>query len=176
MPPATGAVLKNPSPQRSSTNDELRARASLLDSEIAAFSALPAELDGLLTERAVVQDALDSILYPVLTLPSEITSQIFCWTLLPRAAPFWAALRGASLRLGQICRVWRQIALSTRGLWNTLDISVMYPSPRTLEAEQALVRMFLSRAGSSPLNISLYHGDTDSFRTMLDILIPYSRT
>ncbi|KAJ7137251.1 hypothetical protein C8R46DRAFT_1234632 [Mycena filopes] len=80
-----------------------------------------------------------------------------------------------SLRLGHICRVWREIALATRELWTTLDLSILYPNRRILESHQALVCAFLSRAASSPLHISL-SGDTNSFRAILDILVPYSRT
>ncbi|KAJ7162321.1 hypothetical protein C8R46DRAFT_1194020 [Mycena filopes] len=176
--PQIGTDLKKSSPQRF-TNDDLRARASLLDSEIAAFSALSVELGSLLTEREVVQEALDAISYPVLTLPFEITSQLFRSTLEPRdpkpSASSALASQRASLLLGHICRLWRQIALATPELWRTIDLRVHHPTPRILTARQALARTFLSRAGSSPLVISLY-GDSDSCRTILELMAPYSRT
>ncbi|KAJ7162322.1 hypothetical protein C8R46DRAFT_955304 [Mycena filopes] len=153
--------------RRSRSEGELYPCASSLDQDIAA----------LLADCAVVQEALDAIVYPVLTLPFEITSEIFRWTLGPRDPPQSLASQQASLRLGHICRLWREIALSTRELWNTLDIVVSPPSPHILVASQYLARTFLSRAASSPLNISLSCGDADSFRiSMLDMLIPYSRT
>ncbi|KAJ7126647.1 hypothetical protein C8R46DRAFT_973092, partial [Mycena filopes] len=147
---------------RSKNEGELYARASSLDQDIAA----------LLADCAVVQEALDAIVYPVLTLPFEITSEIFRWTLGPREAQSSLASQQASLRLGHICRLWREIALSTRELWNTLDIVVSHP---ILGASQYLARTFLSPAASSPLNISLSCGDAGSFRIMLDMLIPCSR-
>ncbi|KAJ7162308.1 hypothetical protein C8R46DRAFT_955297 [Mycena filopes] len=169
---APGIVLNN-SPTGRESNDDLRAHASRLDSEIAA---LRAQLDNLLTDRAVVQKELDALTYPVLTLPFEITSNIFRSTLSPRDPDDPAAAwQQSSLRLGHICRLWRQIALATRELWNTLDLTLDYPSPRSFEAQQSLTRTFLSRAASSSLKISL-DGDQSSFRTMWDILIPYSRT
>ncbi|KAJ7162318.1 hypothetical protein C8R46DRAFT_347619 [Mycena filopes] len=191
-----------------SSNEKLRVRAASLDRDIAALlgnravvhamplteiavespfqaharaSSLDQRIAALLRERAVVQKGLDAISYPVVTLPFEITSQIFLWTEIPRnsrESPSFLSRSSAqlnSLRLGHICRVWRQIALDTRGLWNTLEVALDHPSPRRLRAHQSLTQTFLSRAASSPLHISLC-GDRKSFRTMLDILVPYSRT
>ncbi|KAJ7162358.1 hypothetical protein C8R46DRAFT_1283198 [Mycena filopes] len=173
MPLAAPNISRNTlSPQQSTVarvNDDLRARASSLDSEIAA---LQARLDKLLADRAVVQEGLDTISYPVLTLPFEIISKIFRSTVDSRDV---AVSNRVSLQLGHICRMWRQIALSTPELWNALDIRVSYPSLQFLGVQQYLARLFLSRAASLPLDISMY-GDPASFRTMLDILIPYSRT
>ncbi|KAJ7703692.1 hypothetical protein B0H17DRAFT_901456, partial [Mycena rosella] len=55
-------------------------------------------------------------IYPVLTLPNEITSRIFIDYLAShgRIRPF---MRTAPLLLAQICRPWREIALSTCKLW-----------------------------------------------------------
>ncbi|KAJ7162350.1 hypothetical protein C8R46DRAFT_1037568 [Mycena filopes] len=160
------------------THDELRTRASLIDSELAALPS-GAELGKLLLDRAVVQGGLDAISYPVLTLPFEITSKIFRSTLGPKDAnpstSSYLASQRASLRLGHICRVWREIALATRELWTTLDLRITHPSRRILESHQALVRAFLSRAASSPLHVSL-SGDTNSVRAILELLAPYSRT
>ncbi|KAJ7137250.1 hypothetical protein C8R46DRAFT_1322133 [Mycena filopes] len=153
-------------------NDDLRARASRLDSGIAA---LQVRLDNLLADRAAVQEGLDAISYPVLTLPFEITCKIFRSTLNAQDWRDAAVSNRVSLQLGHICRMWREIALSTPELWNTLDIRVSYPSLQFLGVQQYLARLFLSRAASLPLDIPMY-GDPDSFQTMLDILIPYSRT
>ncbi|KAJ7162304.1 hypothetical protein C8R46DRAFT_1353275 [Mycena filopes] len=172
-PPEAGTalVVKNPSPQ-SFTNADLRVHASRIDSEIAA---LRAQLDNLLTDRAVVQKELDAITYPVLTLPFEITSNIFRSTLGPRDPGDPEAAQRTSLLLGHICRLWRQIALATPELWNTLGLGVHRPIPRILAGRQALARTFLFRAASSSLDISLY-GDSDSCRSILELIIPYSRT
>ncbi|KAJ7762638.1 hypothetical protein B0H16DRAFT_1269504, partial [Mycena metata] len=89
-------------------------RASNLDTKIAI---LRAQLDDLLAQRATVQEGLDAITYPVLTLPVEITSQIFNWTLAPGGAASTLTAEEKSLILGHICRLWRQIALSTPELW-----------------------------------------------------------
>ncbi|KAJ7162359.1 hypothetical protein C8R46DRAFT_1222484 [Mycena filopes] len=175
IPPAAGRADASSSRR---THHELRARASLIDSKLAALPS-DAELDNLIVDRAVVQEGLDAISYPVLALPFEIISKIFRSTLEPREPNQFMSLHLASqrtsLRLGHICRVWREIALATRELWTTLDLSITHPSRRILESHQALVCAFLSRAASSPLHISL-SGDTNSFRAILDILVPHSRT
>ncbi|KAJ7162330.1 hypothetical protein C8R46DRAFT_1000347 [Mycena filopes] len=154
------------------THHDLRVRASQLDSQIAA---LRAQLDKLLTDRATVQTGLDAISYPVLTLPFELTSKIFRSTLGPKDPQDPEALQRASLRLGHICRVWRQIALATRELWSSFELTVDELAPPIFDARQTLARTFLSRAAPAPLDITLY-GDPDSFPTMLDIVVPYSRT
>ncbi|KAJ7667265.1 hypothetical protein B0H17DRAFT_836591, partial [Mycena rosella] len=54
--------------------------------------------------------------YPVLTLPPEIVSQIFvnCLPIHGRVRP---SPTTAPLTLTQICHHWREIALSTSALW-----------------------------------------------------------
>ncbi|KAJ7162345.1 hypothetical protein C8R46DRAFT_1104363 [Mycena filopes] len=176
--PGVGRIAsKSPSrPRFTEVNEELRTRALHLDSDIAELCS---RLEKLLVDRAVVQEGLDAISYPVLTLPFEIISKIFRSTLGPRepkpSASSALASQLTSLRLGHICRLWRQIALTTRELWNSFDVDLHSPSSRMLEARQSLTRTFLSRAASSPLHFSLA-GDANSFRTMLDILVPHSRT
>ncbi|KAJ7210922.1 hypothetical protein GGX14DRAFT_312071, partial [Mycena pura] len=71
-----------------------------------------------LRQRLSDQDAniseLNLIAYPVLTLPTEITAEIFKWCidtderLLPSVAP---------LLLTRICRDWRDLAFSIPALW-----------------------------------------------------------
>ncbi|KAJ7228149.1 hypothetical protein GGX14DRAFT_331655, partial [Mycena pura] len=57
-----------------------------------------------------------SIVYPVLTLPPEITSEIFI-RCLPAETVDVVCTRNAPLLPMQICRTWRQIAISMRVLW-----------------------------------------------------------
>ncbi|KAJ7858204.1 hypothetical protein B0H13DRAFT_1469952, partial [Mycena leptocephala] len=73
-------------------------------------------LQSLHKERDLLQDRLDAYVYPVLTLPVEIVSEIFinCLPPYPKHPPKRSVL---STLLGQICRTWREIALSTPALW-----------------------------------------------------------
>ncbi|KAJ7762640.1 hypothetical protein B0H16DRAFT_1311834 [Mycena metata] len=158
FPPTTNENFREP---LRLTSHELRTRALTLDTEILALCT---QLDARLTDRATVQEALDTIVYPVLTLPVEITSEIFCWTVLHpgRVPPTWIPLHQHFV-LGQICRVWCQIVLSTPKLWNTITL-------RALDGVegQNLFRLqtFLSRAAPLPLSISFYNHiawETDVF-------------
>ncbi|KAJ7108306.1 hypothetical protein C8R44DRAFT_531522, partial [Mycena epipterygia] len=54
--------------------------------------------------------------YPALTLPNEITSQIFV-ACLPEDGRVTPSPHTAPLLLAQICRHWRNIATSTCELW-----------------------------------------------------------
>jgi len=109
-----------------------------------------AKLDRLIAllsaERQSLQAQSDAIVYPVLSLPPEITAEIFLRCLLfdttPRPSP-----SKAPLLLAQICRQWRQIALDTPALWRSLRC--------TDETPVELFRLWLSRSGSLPLDLSL---------------------
>ncbi|KAJ7642873.1 hypothetical protein B0H17DRAFT_1216329 [Mycena rosella] len=160
------------------TNQELRARERVLDAEIARARAY---LDQVLSEREMVQNDLDAIIYPVLTLPVEVTSQIFCWTLAKTgriAFPHNLSLLGQSLHLGQICRLWRQIALSIPQLWNHMDFSLNVHSNNRQTSSVFLILTCLSRAASSPLSLFLHvHiGDIKGAEPILDAFAPYSKT
>ncbi|KAJ7204565.1 hypothetical protein B0H12DRAFT_1330552, partial [Mycena haematopus] len=67
-------------------------------------------------EKTCTQKRLDSYTYPVLTLPNEITSEIFTKFIpvYPSPPPFTGLL--APTILTQICRKWRDIALTTPAL------------------------------------------------------------
>ncbi|KAJ7716301.1 hypothetical protein B0H16DRAFT_1262513, partial [Mycena metata] len=54
-----------------------------------------------------------------LTLPPEVVAGIFV-PVDPKRAPQKGLL--APITLGQICRIWRQIAFSAPSLWRTFEI------------------------------------------------------
>ncbi|KAJ7919675.1 hypothetical protein B0H13DRAFT_233296 [Mycena leptocephala] len=134
-----------------STAHELRIRASNLDLELAVAQAV---VNRLLSDRGAVQEELDAITYPVLTLPPEIISQIFSWTLAPGGPKADLTPLEGPLRLGQICRLWRQIALSMPALWNIFHLEIDDESNDFKECYIFRVETFLSRAASLPLSIS----------------------
>ncbi|KAJ7724873.1 hypothetical protein B0H16DRAFT_1384676 [Mycena metata] len=69
-----------------------------------------------------LQTQLDSIVYPVLTLPVEITSKIFVECLPHKREKGVVNPREAPLLLMQVCRAWRNTAISTLALWSTFDV------------------------------------------------------
>ncbi|KAJ6562466.1 hypothetical protein B0H19DRAFT_1144629 [Mycena capillaripes] len=95
---------------------DLRAhRARVADLE-AKILDLERSLSALRTEKLQVQQRLDSYKYPALTLPNEIVSEIFIHFLpiYPLCPPLTGTLSPTALT--QICRQWREIALSTPAL------------------------------------------------------------
>ncbi|KAJ7709461.1 hypothetical protein B0H17DRAFT_915327, partial [Mycena rosella] len=98
----------------SSSSDDLRNIVAEINAQILHYQSL---IDNLLAKREGAQLQLDSIVYPVLTLPSEITCEIF-----HQCLPTWVHRNSsepweAPVLLSHVCRAWREIALSTPALW-----------------------------------------------------------
>ncbi|KAK7012854.1 F-box domain-containing protein [Favolaschia claudopus] len=111
-------------------------------------------------ERHSIQEKLAHTTFPILTLPVEITSEIFLSLLsssppsFPRPYP-----RVAPILLTQVCRTWRNIAYSLPRLWATLHLSFPYPWRRKVQQWSneytSFIRDWLRRAGTAPLTLSL---------------------
>ncbi|KAF7334569.1 F-box domain-containing protein [Mycena venus] len=86
--------------------------------------------------------------YPVLSLPPEIVSEIFANFLpvYPECLPNSGLL--SPMLLCRICRLWREIALSTVVLWRAI-------SKERLLAELELLRTWLARSRYYPLSLNL---------------------
>ncbi|KAJ7364694.1 hypothetical protein DFH08DRAFT_276250 [Mycena albidolilacea] len=96
----------------------------------------------------------NSTIYPVLTLPPEITTEIFI-----RCLPVqWYHLpspRDAPLLLLQICSCWRALTLCTPALWKHLDMA-LHPYPRRMENTERHMTEWISRASLAPLSLGFY--------------------
>ncbi|KAJ7827090.1 hypothetical protein B0H13DRAFT_1575131, partial [Mycena leptocephala] len=86
----------------------------------ADLAALVCAITSLENAQQEVEESLALVVYPVLTLPYEITSRIFVACLpsdgvrpSPDAAP---------LLLARICGHWRKFALSTGGIWCSIHL------------------------------------------------------
>ncbi|KAJ7151860.1 hypothetical protein C8R43DRAFT_1190435 [Mycena crocata] len=137
--------------------DVQRARLTETRRKIIAFQD---ELERLEKERQELENLLETFGYPVLTVPPELVSKIFLECLDP---PGWASKRHAPLLLAQICRQWRDILLSTPGLWNSISLE-FYQNysddyPDTSDSDCKLMRMWFHRAGATPLFIRLTCSD-----------------
>ncbi|KAJ7757581.1 hypothetical protein B0H16DRAFT_1537114 [Mycena metata] len=139
-----------------SSNADLRTRLAALDASIAE---LRLRLKGLEDLRRPIQRQLDYIIYPVLTLPPEITSHIFLHCL-PHPLPglddcdkYAPNTKLVPLLLLQVCRTWRDIVLSTPYLWNSLHLG----RGMFLGADIAkIVADWFDRAGSCPLTFNFH--------------------
>ncbi|KAJ7487377.1 hypothetical protein B0H11DRAFT_2015421 [Mycena galericulata] len=116
-----------------------RARLSQIKAEI---KNLERTLRALIEEREETEERLEAYKYPVLTLPSEITAEIFTHFLpvYPLCPPSMGPR--SPTRLTHICRPWREIALSTPWLWRGIS-------------KTELLESWLTRSCSFPLSIKL---------------------
>ncbi|KAF7331459.1 hypothetical protein MKEN_00024600 [Mycena kentingensis (nom. inval.)] len=128
--------------------DAERARLIELEKRIAELERLLAPLR---SEHETIQAQLGAYTYPVLSLPHEITSEIFLQTLPdPPATPPLIGLNSPQNLLG-ICSQWRDIALATHGLWQTIHVPRV---PSSSTQTPPAIRAWLSRSGNLPLSVA----------------------
>ncbi|KAJ7211560.1 hypothetical protein GGX14DRAFT_329134, partial [Mycena pura] len=95
-----------------------------LDAEILRFRAHAEEyITALEQQRRAVSESLARVVYPVLTLPNEITSRIFVQCL-PDHGRVRPSPRSVPLLVAQVCRRWREVALATCKLWSSIDVHI----------------------------------------------------
>ncbi|KAJ7850037.1 hypothetical protein B0H14DRAFT_2764520 [Mycena olivaceomarginata] len=121
-------------------------------------------LEQLEARKLAVQSELNGFIFPVLTLPLEITTEIF----LRYAAdvhsaydvPFglhdWLSRRISVLL--KVCRAWTTLALSVPALWATLNVGSLPARRQAPGAMKALVDTWFSRAGALPLSFTWFGG------------------
>ncbi|KAJ7641198.1 hypothetical protein FB45DRAFT_1124739 [Roridomyces roridus] len=150
--------MSQPYPKATRAAD--RARVAAIDTEV---SELEERIRVLQLEREPCKRRLDAYIYPVLTLPNEITSEIFIHFLPPY--PACPRLRGleSPTSLTHICRQWREIALATPKLWRAFSTFCTGK-----EAAQArVVQTWLDRSRSCQLSIRMVMGDLDALVAIL---------
>ncbi|KAJ7724881.1 hypothetical protein B0H16DRAFT_1895312 [Mycena metata] len=125
------------------SNDALRAEVESLTSSISRQQL----------RLRVLQAQLDSIVYPVLTLPPEITSEIFLQCVPIEWERDGVNKREAPLLLTQICGDWRRTAVSTPALWTTFE--VRYSTPGLVHLPE-IAETWLSRACGCPLTVNIW--------------------
>ncbi|KAJ6581944.1 hypothetical protein B0H19DRAFT_1061435 [Mycena capillaripes] len=127
-------------------------RSRLAEIEI-LLADLERSVSALRAEKLQLQERLDSYKYPVLTLPSEIVSEILTQFVpqYPLYAPFIGPFSPTSLT--QVCHKWREIALETSVLWKGISFfnrgSVEMPFKQQIQ----IANMWFARSRCSPLAI-----------------------
>ncbi|KAJ7367176.1 hypothetical protein DFH08DRAFT_729665 [Mycena albidolilacea] len=123
---------------------------------------------------------LHATAYPVLTLPIEITTEIFlrCFLVFdPLCIP--QCTSSAAIILTGVCRAWRDIALATPILWSRLEVFFDLIATR-VASEPFLVESFidrwLSRAGNCPLSLCLlsFEYELSTLDRLRDIIYRWS--
>ncbi|KAJ7148421.1 hypothetical protein C8R43DRAFT_1194563, partial [Mycena crocata] len=148
-PPATGQNFYKSTDAMSCAAELEADRARLAEIEEQLLDLLES-VRILRLQRKIIQKRLDAFKYPVLTLPNEITSEIFIHSLPPY--PECPPMTGNSspTHLTHICRRWRDIALTTPTLWRAIKLDdAIHDKGGAQEALEA----WLSRSGSCPLSI-----------------------
>ncbi|KAJ7722785.1 hypothetical protein B0H16DRAFT_1431217, partial [Mycena metata] len=120
-----------------------------------SIRALRVEKELLEAEQDIIQDRLSANTYPVLTLPPELVSEIFehFVPVYPKRAPQKGLL--SPITLCQICRLWREIALSTPLLWRTFKNFLRPGGSVQNEEADHQTELSLQRSGSFPLSVEL---------------------
>ncbi|KAK6984001.1 hypothetical protein R3P38DRAFT_3108764 [Favolaschia claudopus] len=127
-----------PSPQ------QLRTALAEVRSQILLYKRLLAALE---EDEEDLETRLAKVVYPVLNLPFEVTADIFI-RCLPVGGPVTPTSSTAPLALSHVCRQWRDVALSTTALWDSLHVDLNAIAPWLLE-------MWFSRAQERPLSLTI---------------------
>ncbi|KAJ7646686.1 hypothetical protein FB45DRAFT_1098648 [Roridomyces roridus] len=131
-----------------------------------------------LLERDTLQKALKNYKYPVLTLPSEVTSEIFVHFLpsYPKRTSFVG--RCSPSLLLQVCREWRDVALATPELWSTFEVEMGYRDTSAVSTRRQLLLVeWLERSKDCPLSVELVCPTSESpaiAAALLDALVHHS--
>ncbi|KAJ6488994.1 hypothetical protein C8R45DRAFT_993356 [Mycena sanguinolenta] len=136
----------------------LRLEAQIMD--------LEHSLSGLRGEEAQVRERLDAYKYPVtvLTLPNEVTSEIFIQFLpiYPDIPPLVGLASPTSLML--VCATWREVALATPTLWRAIEFSDDYIP---YDQIRRISDTWIGRSGSCPLSIDISLENPDFLHQIL---------
>ncbi|KAJ7051658.1 hypothetical protein C8F01DRAFT_1237095 [Mycena amicta] len=151
-PPVPNVHLKsislcplNPSMTRSS---ELRSQITEAETRIADLVRQLAELR---THKTQLEAELRAIVYPILSIPAEITAEILYHAASHSETEWLLAATG-------VCRLWRNIALSTPRLWTEFYSDPWCRILTHLKDRGPLLQLWLSRSGSLPLNLAVHVG------------------
>ncbi|KAJ7615454.1 hypothetical protein FB45DRAFT_1035442 [Roridomyces roridus] len=128
---------------------QLRARLAQIDAKIASLESQQALLHA---ERQTITQKLAVAIYPVLTLPHDVVSEIFLHCIDEDENRYKACI---PVTLASVCSPWRAVALHTHGIWTHLETS-LFKHPQRAEN---LLRMHVTRSGSLPLDLRIYSLD-----------------
>ncbi|KAJ7611752.1 hypothetical protein FB45DRAFT_1119124 [Roridomyces roridus] len=153
----------------------------LISEKQTRLNALNSEIRQLLSERKKIAHCIQrhtAIVAPIRRLPTELLSEIFSFAsrLFTRRSILVneAEEECAPWILGQVCRVWRELALHSPFLWRRIALRIRpgYLTERALSMFEAQV----IRSGTATLDIDLRWQDNPATgMALLDLLISHSQ-
>ncbi|KAJ7435659.1 hypothetical protein B0H11DRAFT_1886824 [Mycena galericulata] len=145
-----------------SPTTQLRAKLDLTSSRLEGVRSTILEyqtsLAALEEKRHKLEMELAEVVYPVLTLPSEITSRIFV-ECLPAHGRVRPAPHTAPLSLTQTCRQWREIAIASCMLWRSVNLCL---DGRSSDSALPRLRQWFARTKGQPLSLTIRSGTTET--------------
>ncbi|KAJ7149637.1 hypothetical protein C8R46DRAFT_1358706 [Mycena filopes] len=150
-----------------------RAHVADLDARAADLRAqmlhLEESLRALRNKKLLTQKRLRSYRYPVLTLPTEITCEIFMHFLsLHPLRPQLTGIASPTL-LTQVCRAWRAIALDTPKFWKAMLLM-----EDTWERQSQIFDLWVDRSRSYPLSIEIAHRHQEDVSSVLTRVLQHA--
>ncbi|KAJ7663130.1 hypothetical protein DFH06DRAFT_1087941, partial [Mycena polygramma] len=155
---------------------QLRSKLDEVTAEIVRHRAYMNVLED---KRRELEMQLARIVYPVLSIPPEILSQIFL-ACLPSHGRVRPSPLTPPLTLAQVCSYWREIALSSCQLWSSLDLLIPYNydgTPRKywdfpngkpyidrMRGMRSLQETWLARAKEHPLSLTIRSLDQGGYQ------------
>ncbi|KAJ7772201.1 hypothetical protein B0H16DRAFT_1305439 [Mycena metata] len=132
--------------------DRLAADSACVADLEAQILHLQNSISTLRAERNPAQERLNSYHYPVLTLPNEITSEVFVHFL--SDYPICPPLTGihSPTVFTHVCGRWREIAVGPPGLWSLISLTSFAIA---FELQVEILDLWLSRSCSCPLSINV---------------------
>ncbi|KAJ7153405.1 hypothetical protein C8R43DRAFT_1235392 [Mycena crocata] len=156
------------------TANELRTRLQRFDADIAQHELSLRSLREART--AILEELRLALIYPVLTLPFEITSQIFLDCLPRDSFEFnrrYPSQDEAPVVFTRVCRSWRAVALSTSALWTNVHIELDSDdgSGHIDSKWVALLAIWFQRSHPQPLSVVVSNRSyTDPDETLIAVL------
>ncbi|KAJ7452890.1 hypothetical protein FB451DRAFT_676321, partial [Mycena latifolia] len=128
--------------------------AALHDIDLIDVSEAPSNVHKRRTRKAMERQLNDKG-YPILTLPPEITAEIFLHCVQASGSNLSpVSASHAPMLLLRICRAWRLIALSTPALWTDLNLHSGWVDLRRWQELEGRISEWTSRACDAPLSLA----------------------
>ncbi|KAF6756951.1 hypothetical protein DFP72DRAFT_963610, partial [Ephemerocybe angulata] len=164
----------------SPTDRELAQLKAFLDKPYRQLASLDADLLSLLQKRDELNSTIhahEAFLNPFRRIPNEVFLEIFKLSM-PRNHNATMSLGQAPLVLIQVCRSWRDIAMSLPQLWSSLHIPFLDGSPEFARFHAARVTGWLARAKGRTLALSLWsdpsYNSPESTKILVEALAVYA--